>query len=716
MNARKENNSPQESFLKIENLTIKFRTDQGKITALEDVSFEMFRGEIFGLVGESGSGKSVTALSIMQLLEENCEIPEGSIIYNGENILDKSESELRNIRGGEISMIFQDALTALNPSVTAGEQIAEAIRLHQDLELKTAKDEAIELMDEVGISDVESRYDDYPHEFSGGMRQRITIAIALSCEPSLLIADEPATGLDVTIQAKVINLLQNLSDDYNLSILFITHNIGVVAQICDRFGVMYSGNLVEVGSTDELFTNTKHPYTKGLLQSVPSLKSNTSKKSPLSSIEGTIPAPEERPSGCKFHPRCPHSKPKCKQDNLALESTDGGRNHLTRCIRWNSIDWDSDDRNQSEADFGKDYTFQQNSLKPLIKVEKVKKWFDSSDSHLDKITFQKNSRSKFPIKYQTEYIKAVNNVSFELNQGEILGIVGESGCGKSTLAQLLVGLHDPSDGEIRFRNKNGNLKNLSELERNAERDPRSEIQFVFQDPNSSLNPQKTVGELIGRPIELHNIATGNEKIARIEELLETVRLDKKDRHQYPHEFSGGQQQRIAIARAISTDPDILVADEITSGLDVSIQAQIINLLFRLQNKMDLTILLVTHDLRVASHICDRVVVMYLGEIMEIGKTSEVFQPPYHPYTHSLISSIPKADSAIGGEYIKLEGTVPSAIDPPNGCVFHTRCPKAIQGECDIEKPDEIKLSESHRIKCVLGEEALRETDRTIGIY
>ena len=686
-------------LLAVENLRTEFITPDGNVTAANGVTFELDYGEIRGLVGESGAGKSVTARSIMRLIEDPGEITEGSIRFEGEELLTKSDEEMREVRGNQIGMIFQDPLTALNPTFTVGTQIAEAVELHQDVTEEQAWDQAVGMLEEVGIPDAEERADDYPHEFSGGMRQRAIIAMALSCEPDLLIADEPTTALDVTIEAQILDLLTEMSEKYDTSVLFITHDLGVVAQLCDKASVMYAGDIVETATINDLFENPRHPYTQGLLESIPEITDPRNEK--LTTIDGTMPNLIELPDGCPFHPRCPNAEEKCTDGYPPMETIPDDKDHLARCIRWNEIDTTWDDRTTEQIDRTIDPAAEQ-----LLEVNGLRKYFDASDGLLDKVRFGDDAPGSLPIGIETTYVKAVDGVDFEIRSGETLGLVGESGCGKSTTAESIIQLLKPTDGEVQFRTRDGDRKRLTDLGKSDLRSVREEMQIIFQDPQSSLNPRKTVGDIVGRPMELHNIATGSEKHDRVEDLLERVGLQAEHADRYPHEFSGGQQQRIGIARALAVNPQFLIADEPTSALDVSVQAKIINLLMDLQREMDLTLLFIAHDLSVVRHICDRIAVMYLGKIMEIGTVEEIFTPPYHPYTEALLSAIPVADPTKTHERIELEGDVPSPLDPPSGCPFHTRCPHYIPGECDEPPLPQWELSEGHRVSCVLDRDEL----------
>jgi peptide/nickel transport system ATP-binding protein len=688
-------------LLSISDLRTQFRTDRGVVKAVDGVDLTIREGETVGLVGESGSGKSVTALSIMGLVDEPGRVaggdlrfrdPELADAYAGADFVDADagtidlrrapERVMRDIRGGEISMIFQDPMTSLNPAVTVGEQVAESLRLHQyggkrsDSWLNAVREilpqiggrdydedvleRTVEMLSEVGIPEPAARVDEYPHEFSGGMRQRVLIAIALACRPDLLIADEPTTALDVTIQAQILELINELQDDYGMSVLFITHDLGVVAETCDRVAVMYAGEIVEEGPVDEIFHNPSHPYTYTLLESIP-----TAEKARLTPIEGNVPDLVDMPSGCHFAPRCPWAKPECAEGEIPfLQHGDGDVEHRAKCVleEFDTAEYGSaDDVAAESTEIGDDR---------LVEVRDMRKYFSQADGLLDK-WLGADDRS----------VKAVDGVSFDIYEGETLGLVGESGCGKSTTGRALLHLDPPTDGTVVFAGTD-----VGALDSDGLRDLRKDMQMIFQDPLSSLDPRMTIGQTIMEPLKVHGLATG-ERRERVVELMEAVGLEEGQYDRYPHEISGGQRQRVGIARALAVDPDFIVADEPVSALDVSVQAQIINLLEDLQEEFGLTYLFIAHDLSVVRHISDRVAVMYLGEIVEIAETDDLFENPKHPYTRALLSAIPDPDPrADTADRIILEGDVPSPINPPSGCHFRTRCPMIIPpDDLDIEQ-------------------------------
>ncbi|AUV80766.1 glutathione ABC transporter ATP-binding protein [Salinigranum rubrum] len=682
-------------LLRVEDLRTEFAVEGGRVVAANDVSFELDRGETMGLVGESGAGKSVTARSLLQLIDSPGQITGGRVVFDGEDLLQRSKEEMQSVRGNRIALIPQDPMTSLNPVLTVGEQIIETITHHQGTSKREARQQAIEAMREVEIPDAESRIDDYPHEFSGGMRQRVLIAIGLSCQPDLIIADEPTTALDVTTQAKILDLLNELQEERGMAVLMITHNLGVVAQTCDHVGVMYAGNLVETAPLRELFRTPRHPYTRGLIDSIPHADVEYDR---LPTLDGSMPDLEALPAGCNFAPRCPHATDECRQSgDPPLETVEGSETKAA-CIRASELDLQA--REVSEATAGGSNI--DRSGDPLFAVDGLKKHFPAGEGFLDGLTL---SRDGGLPSIERQSVKAVDGISFDIYEGETVGLVGESGCGKSTVARTALRLLDPTDGEVYFDGQP-----LHDLGTSEVRSLRREFQMVFQDPRSSLNPRKSVGKIIGRAMERHDIATGKEKRERVGDLLERVGLSREAASKYPHEFSGGQQQRVAIAHALAVEPRLIVCDEPVSALDVSVQAQILNLLEDIQAEFGIAYLVISHNIGVVRHICDRVAVMYLGEIVEFGEVPQVFGPPFHPYTESLLSAVPAADPDTRTDRILLEGSVPSPIDPPSGCRFRTRCPKKIGEVCEQECPslEAVDGDDGHRIACHLSREEMSE--------
>jgi peptide/nickel transport system ATP-binding protein len=647
--------------LRVEDLTTEFVTESGTITAIEEVSFDLHSGERLGIVGESGSGKSVMALSIMGLLEQNGRIRTGSIEVGGRDITSLSDEEMRQVRGDEVVMILQDPMTALTPTLTVGTQIVETLREHRAVGATQARERAIELLDRVRIPNPGSVVDSYPDELSGGQRQRALIAIALACSPDILIADEPTTALDVTIQAQILDLLDELVDERDMSLLYITHDLGVISEMTDRVGVMYAGRMVESGRTGEVFGEPRHPYTAGLLRST--IRNADTEPEVL---PGSVPSPSSRPQGCNYASRCAHATDDCLEADPPLEPTPEGR--PVACVRTNDLGrLDPTPENDAQATSTE---APDRDDDPMIQASGVRKEFAPSASLLDRALPGGDAP-----------VKAVDGVDMSLYPRETVGLVGESGSGKTTLGRVLIALTERTDGEVRFDGRP--LSSIPESEL------RSRVQFVFQDPNSSLNPRQTIQDIIGHGIRRHGTHDGDIR-ARIRVLLEEVGLESEVLTSYPFELSGGQRQRVGIARALSVNPDILIADEPTSALDVSVQGQILALLERIKQDRNLSMLFISHDLSVIRHISDQIAVMYLGEVVETGRTEAVFRDPRHPYTEALLSAVPRIDPGERTDRILVSGEVPDPKYPPEGCNFVTRCPKAMP-ECVERDPALVAL-------------------------
>jgi peptide/nickel transport system ATP-binding protein len=660
-------------LLKIKDLCTYFRTEGNPARAVDGVSFSIKEGETYAIVGESGSGKSVTALSIMQLLPKgHGYIESGSITFCGEELTDQSAAEMRKIRGNDISMIFQEPMTALNPVFTVGHQIAEVFRQHQKMNKQAARTHSIEMLDMVGIPEPETRFDNFPHELSGGMQQRIMIAMALACKPKLLIADEPTTALDVTIQSQILDLMKELQQKTGTAILLITHDMGVVRENADRVGVMYGGKLVEEAPVEELFKNPAHPYTELLMRALPA---RTHRGQKLDTIEGLVPKATAKLEGCRFENRCPARMACCS--TTPPERYEVSEKHSASC-----------------------HLFAEGPKRGAIAVSNQA----APPSPLDRTVIQLTTtdlKMHFPLKKSfwgksKGTVKAVDGVSIKLHKGETLALVGESGCGKTTVGKSILQLYKPTGGSVRFKETEligtdkANMKAI-----------RQDIQFVFQDPFASLNPRQPIGDILIEGMEIHKIgANKKERLSKACILLERVGLSPDMIFRYPHEFSGGQRQRIVLARALSTDPELLICDEATSALDVSVQAQILNLLKDLQAELNLAYIFITHDLSVVKYLANRVAVMYLGRIVEEGTAEEIFSSPKHPYTRALLSAAPQTTEESALTKILLEGDVPSPITPPAGCHFHPRCPDALE-KCSATYPEETTFSETHGCKCLL---------------
>lgn len=671
--------SDLQPLLEVQDMKTVFKTRSGLLEAVDGVSFSISKGETVAIVGESGSGKSVSALSILRLLDNNGSVTSGKILFNDFNLKDIGPDEIRKIRGNEIAMIFQDPMTCLDPVYTIGDQIMETIKIHEDLSKREYRVRALELLRLVGLPDPETRIDAFPHQLSGGQRQRVMIAIALACKPKLIIADEPTTALDVTVQAQIMQLLKDLQAQFGTAIILVTHDLGVVAEMADRVVVVYAGQVVEQSNVRELFEQPQHPYTAALMRSIPRIETNKNQR--LQTIKGNVPNLKELPTGCRFHPRCLLATEKCRNEEPPL--FDAGDGRLSKC-------WTADPTLQVKREIMTAFdeeqldNFERNLHldvgQPLLNVKDIKKYFPITKGILSRTI---------------GHVRAVDGVSINIHKGETLGLVGESGCGKSTVGRLITGLIKSTAGEVIFEGTN-----LAHANRSKMKQIRKKIQFVFQDPYSSLNPRMTILDIIGEPLEVHQIAKGTRKQERVAELLEIVGLSRNDMHKFPHQFSGGQRQRISIARALATEPELLICDEAVSALDVSVQAQILNLLKDLQIKMGLSYLFISHDLNVVKYVSDRIAVMYLGEIVEVADSETLFENPFHPYAKALISAVPIPDPTMEPDRIILKGEIPSPSNPPSGCKFHTRCPVAMD-ICRNKKPELKEITDRHIVSCHL---------------
>lgn len=610
-----------ETSLEVKNLQVAFHTYAGEVQAVRDVSFHVNKGETLAIVGESGSGKSVTVKSIIQLINKAVgKIKRGEILFEGRNLLALSEKQMQSIRGSEISIISQDPMTSLNPTMTIGNQIMECIRKHQRLSRREAKVQAIELLNLVGIPSPDIRMKHYPHQFSGGMRQRAAIAIALACKPKILIADEPTTALDVTIQAQILELLKDLQQKLGMSIIFITHDLGIVARMADRVIVMYAGRTIETGTVDEIFYDPRHPYTWGLLGSIPSANSHGEM---LYSIPGSPPNMIDLPQGDAFANRNEFAlKIDFMEEPPLFQITD---THYAATWLLHelapAVTRPTEERSKVlfTATVTRGMTEASHRSEKLLEVQDLKKHFKISRGQMH---------------------KAVDGISFDIYKGETFGLVGESGCGKSTTGRTIIGLYEATQGKVLFDGTNVHGRLAKEQREQINR----RMQMIFQDPYSALNPRMTVADIIAEGIDIHGITHNpKERLDQVYEMLETVGLNREHANRYPHEFSGGQRQRIGIARALAVRPEFIIADEPISALDVSVQAQVVNLLKKLQREKGLTYLFIAHDLSMVRHISDRIAVMYQGQIVELADCAELYENPLHPYTKSLLSAIPLPD-------------------------------------------------------------------------
>ena len=673
-------NSPW--LLEVEDLHVHFVTARGVVRAVEGISYRVKPGEVAALVGESGCGKTVSSLAILRLLARPAgRVVSGRIVFQGRNLLELAEDEMREIRGRDLAMIFQEPMTSLNPVLTIGFQIMEPLLIHLQMTPQAARARAVELLKRVGIPDPERRLDQYPHQFSGGMRQRAMIAIGLACNPRLLIADEPTTALDVTIQAQILELMKNLSRDLGVALVIITHNLGIVARYADRVNVMYAARLAEQGSAAEVFAQPLHPYTAGLLRSVPRLDRPRGRK--LETIEGLPPNLLDPPPGCRFAPRCPAHQDACVARLPELEQVVPHR--YSACIRAGELlRVGPTGLGLQSATPEPPVTKALERATPLLSVRGLKTYFEVA-------TGFKALAARHGV------VRAVDDLSFDVFRGETVGLVGESGCGKTTVGRTLLKLERATAGQITFAGINVVDAEGEELKRY-----RRQIQVIFQDPYSSLNPRMTIGEIIAEPMRVYKLVPDRRAArAKVAELLAQVGLFEYMIERYPHELSGGQRQRVGIARALAMQPAFIVCDEPVSALDVSIQAQIINLLEELQQKFGLTYLFIAHDLAVVRHISDRVIVMYLGRVMEIADRDTLYADPLHPYTRALLDAVPIPNPALeaGREHRVLGGEVPSPLDPPRGCVFHTRCPMASDA-CRMAVPELREVRPHHFVACI----------------
>ena len=683
-------NSP---LLEIEDLCLSYYTRAGEIPAVIDFSLSMKAGESVGLVGESGCGKSTVAMGIMRYMGNNGDIVGGSIRFKGRDMASLSAKELRQLRGSEIAMVYQEPMAALNPSLTIETQLIEVPMCHEDISAADARKRAIEILEDVRLPDPEMMLKKYPHQLSGGQQQRVVIAMALLSNPALLLLDEPTTALDVTVEAGIVELIAGLSKKYGTALLYISHNLGLILEVCDRVCVMYSGEVIEEGSIKEVFDKPRHPYTHGLFDCIP-LPSADKNARPLVPIRGQLPLPHERPEGCNFGPRCDHFEAGlCDAKSIPLTPIDeGASGHQGRCLRWRDVRWGE----EKPADDTATPAAADSRGDEVLHVENMQKYYPVHDRSIGAFISGKGVR----------YVKANETLTFSARRQETVAIVGESGCGKSTFAKVLMGLETATDGKIRFDGHEIGSQSVHDRTPNQ----LGSLQMVFQNPNDTLNPSITVGGHISRVIRKFGVESDPEKVQdRVYKLLDLVKLPARR----PRQLSGGQKQRVGIARAFAGNPAMVVADEPVSALDVSVQAAVTELLMDIQREHGTTLLFISHDLSVVRYLADRIIVMYLGQIMESGATDEIFSPPYHPYTEALLSAIPIADPHVTKRHIVLEGALPSVLDPPKGCPFNTRCPKKLGDICEREMPPVQKSAEGHGIACHIPLEELRKSEAVI---
>ncbi len=681
-----------EAVVVVDSLSIAYGTRKGDVRAVRDVSFRIHRGETLGLVGESGCGKTTVAYGLLNYLGRNGKIVKGDVQFQGQSLVGQNERELRRLRGDQIAMVYQDPMTSLNPVLRIGDQMAEVLMVHRGLERQAATKRCLEMLERVYMPDPHKVLERYPHQISGGQQQRVVIAMAMLNNPALLIMDEPTTALDVTVEAAVLDLVADLRRDFDTAILFISHNLGVIARVCDRVGVMYAGELVELATVDEIFANPRHPYTQGLIRCLPRL-GRSKASSVLYPIRGRVPAPGSLPPGCVFEPRCDYARDVCREQRPALRPLSAG--HFTRCLfseEINAADW------QPPADLlaaGKAVALV-NGAPPILDVSHLQSYYTHPNSSpLSLIGLGKK-----------EYVKAVDDVSFEVPKGLTLGVVGESGCGKSTLIKAIIGLEDVTGGQAQFMgfdiNRKVGTRDLSLIK---------ELQMVFQNPDATMNPSYTVGQQIERPLRRFNVVPRKEVRAETIRLLQAVKLDEHYYDRLPRQLSGGEKQRVGIARAFAGRPDLVLCDEPVSALDVSVQAAVLNLLLEIQREQGTTMIFIAHDLSVVRYFSDYVAVMYLGQVVEYGQAEQIYAPPYHPYTESLLAAVPVPDPTVAQKHIRLEGSVPSPLNPPSGCRFHTRCPRRgllpDGGKiCETTVPPWRVEENGHRIFCHIPLEQL----------
>ena len=663
-------------LLDVRHLKTVFHTRGKDVRAVDDVSFHIDKGEIIGIVGESGSGKSVTMMSILQLLPHPYgEIIGGEAIFEEQDLLKlkRNGEEIRRIRGGGIAMIFQEPMTSLNPVLTVGAQIEESVMLHLSVKRAEAHKRAIELLEMVGIPDSSTRVNHYPSQFSGGMRQRIMIAMALASNPKVLIADEATTALDVTTQEQILDLLRDIAKKSGTALILITHNLSLIARYAERIYVMYAGYIIEEGRSEDIFANPCHPYARALLRAIPRLDSDKSYR--LFSIKGMPMNPAQKTEQCPFLPRCVYACEECKCSKMPIVQ-EYNNGHKVRCwFRTEQLNL----KNSMQLERSPLCNI---SNVPLLEIRNLSKYFPVTKGLLH---------------HKVGDVKALDNISFTVYKGETLGVVGESGCGKTTLAKSILRLYDVTDGQIFFEGKEISSLNGKNLE-----SVRRKVQFIFQDPYGSLDPRQSAGDMVAEAIMAHRKITRVECMRLVDELFRAVELDPDMKERAPHEFSGGQRQRLCIAAGLAGDPQFIICDEPISALDVSIQSQIINLLIDLKSQRGLTYMFIAHDLSVVRHISDRIVVMYLGKVMEISPWDKLYAHPRHPYTKALLSAIPFPDPAIEKcrGRVCIEGEVPSLINRPKGCVFHNRCPYAIE-KCKSVEPELREIANGQFVACHL---------------
>jgi len=674
------------SGLKVRDLTVTYETESGPLHTVRNLSMSIAPGEIYGLVGESGSGKTTLALALVRYLPDNGRIDRGSVELDGVDLQALSKNEMRRTWGSKITMVHQDPNKSVNPSMMIGAQIAEIARTHLGMSKAQARDKAVEMLTKVRMADPSTVAKRYAHQLSGGQLQRVLIAIALTTNPRFLIMDEPTTALDVTTEAVILDLVRDLLAEYQTAVLLITHNLGVVARLCHRVGVIYAGEKMEEGSVREVFKSMRHPYTLGLLGSVPRTDKDK-REIVLNTIPGFIPRPDSLPSGCIYAPRCPGAEAACGQARPPLTTVDAASGHQSACRRWETL---ASDPATFATARSTPAAGEAAAGEVVLRANNIKKYFPVPIAGLGELFRGRRST-----------IRAVDDITIKVPESFTLGIVGESGCGKTTLARCIAGLEKATAGELLLEDTPLPLTV-------AKRAPNllKKIQMVFQNPDASLNPHYTVGSSVARPLALLGNLSAGQIQQRVEELFQAVNLPVDFIRRLPHQLSGGEKQRVAIARAFATDPELMICDEPISSLDVSVQASLMNLLAELQHSQGTSYLFISHDLAAVRHLSDWITVIYLGRLWEIGPAGDVFAPPQHPYTEALLSALPIPDPDADRSHIRLRGNVPSAVDIPSGCRFHTRCPRKIGAICEQREPSWQAHGESHQICCHIPLEEL----------
>jgi peptide/nickel transport system ATP-binding protein len=691
----------EDVVLSVKDLRTYIRLRRGEVKAVDGVSFDVRRGETLGVVGESGCGKTMTGMSIMRLLPNGGYIAGGSIQLGDVDLVTARPDVVRSVRANRIGMVFQDPMTSLNPTMTIGRQIGESVRLHKGASKKVAAERAAEVLDLVGMPKPRERLDDFPHQLSGGLRQRVMIAMALACEPEVLIADEPTTALDVTIQAQILTLLDRLRAELGMAMILITHDMGVIAGRADRVMVMYAGKVIETATTGELFSNMHHPYTEALMASIPQLGQDTTQR--LYSIPGLPPDLSKEQHACRFSPRCLFATDQCRTEEPLLGGGDPA--HPFACFHPRSST--ADDLTGADGLVTVALTSASNrkvaeESAALVAGSVVLEGMNDAHSAsrddllvLHEVSKEFGVTSGAVLRRSSGSVKAVTEVNLSVRRGETLGLVGESGCGKTTLGRMAVALEAPTAGSISFDGTD-----LTSLRGGALRHFRRNLQMMFQDPYASLDPRMRVGDIIREPLSVQHEGRGKEQVSKVRELLAEVGLPSNAVDRYPHEFSGGQRQRVGLARALALRPQLIVADEPVSALDVSIRSQILNLMKSLQASHDLTYVFISHDLSVVRYLADRIGVMYLGRLVELGSGDDIYHRAAHPYTAGLLATVPVPNPEVekAKKGAAIQGEIPSSRNPPSGCRFRTRCPKA-QDICAEEVPAMRSFGGEHVAAC-----------------